>query len=92
LNSNYGIKFIILLNIFELTQISEGLKPITKFELSQRKNCEMQLCTMGQIRPGPTLSVDLSMGEAGELAPHGAPVTPRPNPAMTGDEVVGDGV
>jgi hypothetical protein len=55
LNSNYGIKFIILSNIFELTQISEGLKPIRKFELNQRKNCEMQLCTMGQITPGPTL-------------------------------------
>jgi hypothetical protein len=52
----------------------------------------MQLCTMGQIRPGPTLSAGLSMGKAGELAPHGAPVMPRPNPAMTGDEVFGDGV
>jgi hypothetical protein len=92
LNSNYGIKFIILSNIFELTQISEGLKPIRKFELNQRKNCEMQLCTVGQLRPGPTLSAGLSMGEAGELALHGAPATPRPNPAMTDEEVVRDDV
>jgi hypothetical protein len=32
------------------------------------------------------------MDEAGELAPHGALATPRPNLAMTGDEVVGGGV
>jgi hypothetical protein len=30
--------------------------------------------------------------QAGELTPHGAPVTPRPNPAMAGNEVVGGGV
>jgi hypothetical protein len=53
LNSNYGIEFIILSNIFELTQISKGLKPIWKFELNPRKKCEKQLCTMGQIWPGP---------------------------------------
>jgi hypothetical protein len=38
LNSNYGIEFIILSNIFELTQISKGLKPSWKFEWNQRKN------------------------------------------------------
>jgi hypothetical protein len=53
LNSNYGIEFIILSIIFELTQISKGLKPIWKFELNQRKKYEKQLCTLGQIWPGP---------------------------------------
>jgi hypothetical protein len=66
LNSNYGIEFIILSNIFELTQISEGLKPIWKFELNQRKNVRCN-CALwagfslaqlhGAARPG--------------LAPHG---------------------
>jgi hypothetical protein len=32
------------------------------------------------------------MDEAGELPPHGAPVTPQQNPAMTGDEVVRGGI
>jgi hypothetical protein len=34
----------------------------------------------------------LSMGEAGELTPHGALVTPRPDLAVTGDELVGGSI
>jgi hypothetical protein len=51
------------------------------------------MCTLGQVWLGPThcrpIHGPAAPGEVGELAPHGASAMPRPNPAMTSNEVVG---
>jgi hypothetical protein len=80
LNSNYGIEFIILLNIFELTKISEGLKPIWKFELNQRKNvrCNCALWdgfSLGRLDQGwrPMVKTEEARSSSTTHLPSGGP-------------------
>jgi hypothetical protein len=76
LNSNYGIEFIILLNIFELTQISKGLKPIWKFELNQRKNVRSNCALWAKSG-----QVQLSTGQLWGGGAYLASVSAQPNGA-----------
>jgi hypothetical protein len=70
LNSNNGIEFIFLSNLFELLQILEGLNNIFIIQINAKGKRKRQLCLWAQTgRPKPHWSLGLRPENRGSFPP-----------------------